>query len=217
MKLVVGLGNPGRQYERTRHNAGWMVLDRLAQRHAAAERVKSRFHADTLEARLGGERCVLIKPVTWMNRSGQSVAEAVRFYKAEPLGDLLVVTDDLALPVGAIRVRARGGSGGHNGLSDIARVLGGEEWARLRVGIGAKPAFMDQADWVLSRFAEQERAPLEAAIERAADAAELWAAEGAEAAMNRFNEKVNRAEEPPKREDPPPEGVHPGWLGGGQK
>ena len=125
MKLIVGLGNPGLQYDKTRHNAGFLVVDALAARHASGQIPKSRFNAVTLDAHIGAEKVLLMKPTTYMNLSGKSVGEAVRFFKLEPSEDLIVIVDDIALPVGHTRVRKNGGSGGHNGLSDIDRVLGG--------------------------------------------------------------------------------------------
>ena len=233
MKLIVGLGNPEKRYEGTRHNAGFMVADCLARRHAPSERVKARFRGDTLEAPIASTRCLLLKPMAYMNRSGPAVQEAASFYKIDLSSDLLVITDDLALPVGAIRLRARGGSGGHNGLADISRALGSDDYPRLRVGIGAKPSFMDQADYVLSRFTELERDAIERAVNRAADATETFVREGVEAAMNTFNERmsppssddqsksgdqrksarpeaVNEAEKPSNQS----RDVDPGWLGG---
>lgn len=200
MKLIVGLGNPGLEYERTRHNAGFLVLDELARRHCPGELARSRFHGAVLEGRLGAAgRAALVKPTTYMNRSGQTVAEAARFFKLEVSTDVLVVLDDVALPVGAIRVRASGSDGGHNGLKDIDRALGfagvkEAAYARLRVGVGATPPQMVLADWVLSRFRPDEQGELERAVRQAADAAEVWAAEGAGPAMNRFNKKVGEAE-----------------------
>lgn len=190
MKLIVGLGNPGTQYQNTRHNAGFMVLDRLAGKHAGGAVARSRFGAVTLDAMVGGEKCLLLKPMSYMNRSGQSVGEAVRFFKLDPGTELLVVVDDVAFPVGSIRVRADGSSGGHNGLNDIDRVLGGAGYARVRVGIGEVPRFMDRADWVLSKFMKEEAGALEEGLAAAASAVECVVVEGVDTAMNRFNRKV---------------------------
>jgi peptidyl-tRNA hydrolase, PTH1 family len=192
MKLIVGLGNPGPQYARTRHNAGYMAVDALRARHAPGAVVRSRFQAECVEAPIGPERCLLLKPLTFMNLSGQTVVQAVQFYKA-PLEGLLVLTDDLALPVGSVRVRAGGGAGGHNGLADIERRLGSADYPRLRIGIGPKPPMFDQAAFVLSRFSEPEEGALATAIETAADAAETFVESGIEEAMNRFNTKVRPA------------------------
>ncbi len=193
MKLIVGLGNPGQEYDRTRHNAGFDAVEILARRHAAGSMPKSRFHAVTLDAAIAGEKCLLMKPTTYMNRSGQAVGEALRFFKLDPSADLLVLVDDLALPVGTIRVRASGGPGGHNGLADIDQKLGTQDYPRLRIGIGAKPPQMNQADYVLSRFREEERGAYEASLKLAADAAERVVAEGVDAAMNVFNRRVGES------------------------
>lgn len=189
MKLIVGLGNPGAEYERTRHNAGFMAIDRLIGRGASGQPVRARFHAGVVEGAVpNGPRVLLLKPVTYMNRSGLAVAEALRFYKLNPAEDLLVLVDDVALPVGAIRLRASGGDGGHNGLADITRALASADYPRLRIGIGA-PGPVPQRDYVLRRFSPEDLAEIDPALDRAADAAELWAREGAIAAMNQFNVK----------------------------
>ncbi|MEZ6241824.1 MAG: aminoacyl-tRNA hydrolase [Phycisphaerales bacterium] len=190
MKLIVGLGNPGLEYERTRHNAGWMALDELARRHASGAIAKSKFHAALLDATIGGEKCLLMKPTTYMNRSGLAVGEALRFYKLEPGADVIVLVDDVALPVGEVRVRERGGDGGHNGLADIDRALGYVDYARIRIGIGAVPPMMVRADWVLSRFMSEESEEVRRSIVSAADAVELTLSQGVSIAMNRFNRKI---------------------------
>ena len=203
MKLIVGLGNPGSQYEKTRHNAGFMVVDRLARRHFADQTPKGRFQGVVVEGAIGGERCVLLKPTTYMNRSGGSVAQAAGFYKIDVASDLLVIVDDVALPLGNIRIRMSGSAGGHNGLSDIQRALGTEAYPRCRIGIDARPGFMDQADYVLGRFTSEEMSVLEPALEKTADAAEVFVREGVTPAMNRFNTK------PPPPPKPPPTGTAP--------
>ncbi len=190
MKLIVGLGNPGAQYDQTRHNAGFMVVDELARRFAAGEIARARFQGATVEARIAGEKCLLLKPTTFMNLSGRSVGEAVRFFKLEPAEDLLVLTDDLALPVGSIRLRAKGGTGGHNGLDDIDRALGGVPYARCRVGIGSVPKVMSQVDWVLSRFTPEELGDVQRSIVESTEAAECWVGEGIDTAMNKFNKRL---------------------------
>lgn len=191
MKLIVGLGNPGLKYDKTRHNAGFLVVDRLARDYAAGETPRSQFNAATIEARVGGEKCLLMKPTTYMNRSGQSVGEAVRFYKLDPADDLIVAVDELAFPIGHIRVRAKGGTAGHNGLKDIDRILGGADYPRVRVGIGEKPAVMNQADWVLSQVTEDEWPDFESSINKAAKAVESVIRDGVDAAMNAFNERLS--------------------------
>lgn len=192
MKLVVGLGNPGSQYAKTRHNAGFMVVDRLIERHAPSAVVKAKFQGDLVDAHVGGERALLLKPMTYMNRSGQAVGEALRFYKLSPQEDLLVITDDLALPLGAIRLRGTGSAGGHNGLSDIALKLGGDDYPRLRFGIDPKPPQMVQADYVLSRFTEDDLSTLDRQLGKAADAVECFLTGGLTKAMNTFNTRIRK-------------------------
>lgn len=192
MKLIVGLGNPGPQYTSTRHNAGFMVVDRLRDRHAAGQLPKARFKAVTCEVTIAGEKCLLLKPTTYMNLSGQSVGEAAAFFKLDPVQDLLVVVDDLYLPTGAVRLRPAGSAGGHNGLSDIQRSLGRDDYPRLRLGVGiqpsgGKPPMIDQADFVLSRFTSDEAPLLDHAVTRAVQGAELWAGKGLAHAMNVIN------------------------------
>jgi len=201
MKLIVGLGNPGLQYDKTRHNVGFMVVDALASRHAGGQVPRSRFNAVTIDAHIGAEKVLLMKPTTYMNLSGKSVGEAVRFFKLDPSEDLIVIVDDIALPVGHTRVRKNGGSGGHNGLSDIDRVLGGDGYMRVRLGVGQVPKLMNQSDWVLSRFMSEEKDDIERGILRAADATESILDEGVVKAMNAFNTKLKK----PKLEGMPEE------------
>lgn len=208
MKLIVGLGNPGPQYQETRHNAGFMVLDRLAKAHAQGEVAKSRFSAATVEATIAGERCMLLKPLTFMNRSGQSVAEAVRFFKADIAGELLVVVDEVYLPVGRNRLLPAGGTAGHNGLANIQQLLGTDAYPRLRVGVGiqpggGKPPLIDQADFVLGRFTPDEQAPLDASLTKAVQAVELWVGKGLTHAMN----VANAGDAPPREKKPRPPGA----------
>ena len=182
--LVAGLGNPGRQYERTRHNLGWLVLDELARRHGGSWR--SKFSGSFAEVRLGDLRLGLLKPETYMNESGRAVGEAARFYKVEPEG-LLVVHDDVDLEPGRLQARAGGGLAGHNGLRSLAQHLGSQEFDRLRIGVG-RPGRGDRrsvSDWVLSGFGPED--DLEALVAKSADAVETIAAEGLEAAQTHFN------------------------------
>lgn len=188
MKLIVGLGNPGREHERTRHNVGFDVLDRLARRHAPGEVARARFHGALLEGRIGDERVLLLKPTTYMNLSGTAVAEAAGFHKIDTARDLLVIVDDVALPCGTIRLRAEGSPGGHNGLDDVQRRLGNDHWARLRIGIDA-PGQIPQREYVLGRFRPDQLQAIEPALEDAAEAAACWATHGALEAMNRFNRR----------------------------
>jgi peptidyl-tRNA hydrolase, PTH1 family len=193
MKLIVGLGNPGSQYERTRHNAGFMALDLFAQKHGAGNfRVAHEsFMADVL---LGGEKMLLLKPQTYMNLSGRAVASAMQFYKLA-LGDLLVVVDDVALPAGVIRLRASGSAGGHNGLRDIELAVGawaaaagktGLDYNRLRIGVDA-PGVVPQKDYVLTAFTAEQKPKMEAAFKAAVEAIGVWASQGIVTAMNKFN------------------------------
>lgn len=199
MKLIVGLGNPGMQYTKTRHNAGFMVVDALASKFAVGQIAKSRFNSVTLDANIGCEKALLMKPTTFMNKSGQSVGEAIRFFKLDPQEDLLVIVDDIALPVGSIRIRKSGGAGGHNGLSDIDRVLGGAAYPRIRIGVGEVPKMMNQADWVLSKFMSEEMDKLNESIDKATKAVEHILSEDIISAMNTFNEKLAK----PKRKEHP--------------
>lgn len=153
--LIVGLGNPGKKYENTRHNAGFLALDRIAER-AGASVNRARFHALVGEATIGGHHVLLMKPQTLMNASGLAVQEAAEFYKLTP-GQIIVLSDDTSLPVGALRVRKKGSSGGQKGLNDIITCLGTEEFPRVRIGVGAKPhPDYDLAAWVLSQFSDRE-------------------------------------------------------------
>lgn len=187
MKLIVGLGNPGREYDQTRHNAGFMAVQRLAQRHGlAGQPPRAKFHAAMIDGPIAGERCILLLPQTFMNRSGLTVGEAVTFYKLDPAADLLVIVDDVALPVGRIRLRAAGSDGGHNGLKDITRALAGCDYPRLRIGIDP-PGRVPQVDYVLQRFAAAQRDDLDAALNAAADATECWLSQGIDRAMTRYN------------------------------
>jgi PTH1 family peptidyl-tRNA hydrolase len=184
VKLVVGLGNPGSQYARTRHNVGWMVLDRLADRAGWSGRGRDRDAASSVRGRYAGLDLVLAKPLTYMNDSGIAVRKLLARERA-PLPDMLVVADDFALPFGRLRFREGGGAGGHNGLRSIIEELGTEKFSRLRVGIG-EPS-RDAVDHVLSRFHPEEVARLDELIDAAADAIEAWAREGTSKAANRFN------------------------------
>ncbi len=196
MKLVAGLGNPGSRYEDTRHNLGFRGVDALAGRWRI-DVTRQKFSAWVGDGLVAGQRTTLLKPTTFMNLSGQAVQAAVAFHKL-PLEDLLVISDDLDLPVGAIRVRASGSSGGHRGLDNIIQLLGSEGFARVRIGIG-RSVREDAVSHVLSGFSPEEEVVANAAIRRAADAVECWIAEGVTAAMNRFN-----------RTDRPNDGAGPG-------
>lgn len=193
-KVVVGLGNPGARYLGTRHNIGFNVVDYLAESPRAG-RFQTRFQGQVAELREDGRKLLLIKPETYMNLSGRCVREVLAFYKV-PREDLLVVCDDINLPLGKLRVRARGSDGGQKGLRDIRAHLGTEEYARLRIGVGA-PGQADAADYVLSRFRPGEREAVELAIHTAAQAILVWAARGIEVCMNQYNAEPKK----PKKGD----------------
>lgn len=183
MKMIVGLGNPGPDYAGTRHNVGFDVVDRLAARWGVSLSTE-KFHAWFGKGNIRGEAVVLLKPTTFMNRSGQAVLAAGRFYKLE-LEALLVVNDDLALPPGRLRMRAGGSAGGHNGLQDIVNRLGSDAWCRLRIGIGEPVG--NASTHVLGRFREEDEEIMALATERGADAAECWVKNGPESTMTRYN------------------------------
>lgn len=188
MKVVIGLGNPGSQYERTRHNVGWLVLDRLAERAGLAGRHKARDAAVTVRGRHRGIDLVLVKPTTYMNLSGVAVRKVLARERV-PLGDMLIVVDDFDLPFGRLRMRAEGSAGTHNGLRSIVAELGTQKWARLRVGIGVGTEGHGGSarDHVLSTFSADEMRLLPDVLDAAADAVEVWALDGPARAADRFN------------------------------
>ena len=194
MKLIVGLGNPGREYRDTRHNIGFMVVDEIARRHGIDWASGPSQIAETLVGkRFGAEPVMLAKPLTYMNNSGDSVAGLARYFDVTH-DDLLVIVDEVALPFGKVRARARGSAGGHNGLKSIIERLGTTEFSRLRLGVGRGNGRRDLADHVLARFERSEQAELEALITRAADAAEMFAADGISKVMNVYNPDVPASE-----------------------
>ena len=190
MRVVVGLGNPGKQYHGTRHNVGFAVVDGLASGPAAG-RFQSRFQAQVAELIEGNEKVLLVKPETFMNLSGRAVHQVIDFYKVE-LADLLVVCDDVNLPLGQLRIRTKGSHGGHNGLRDIQNHLGTPDYSRLRIGVGAGEE--DLVDHVLGRFRPSERPVIEDALSLAIQAVSLWVGQGVDVCMNRYN--VTTGKEP---------------------
>jgi PTH1 family peptidyl-tRNA hydrolase len=193
LKFVVGLGNPGRKYAGTRHNTGFMVLEELLRRWSPGG-PKEAFAGFVWDARVRGpkseeQRVMLLAPQTYMNRSGQAVGQMLTFYKAQA-SQLLVVLDDMALPVGMVRARAGGSAGGHNGLLDIVAALGGQQVQRLRVGIGRRPAMIEGADYVLSAFTAAELPLLKESLVQAADAVEDWVFGGIGMVMEKYNRRV---------------------------
>lgn len=184
--LLVCLGNPGDKYENTRHNVGYMVADEVAGRQGKPiQRLK--FKALTNILTISGEKVLVMKPITYMNLSGEAVRPAADFYKVPP-ARVLVVSDDTALPVGRLRIRQKGSAGGHNGLKSVIQHLGTDQFPRLRVGVGEKPhPDYDMADWVLGKFTGEDKKTITAAVKRAADAIECILAEGIDRGMGKFN------------------------------
>ena len=184
--LLVFLGNPGPKYECTRHNAGFMAADALARKLGVSIN-RARFKALTAPAEINGEKVLLLKPQTYMNLSGEAVGEAARFYKILP-ENVIVVSDEVSLPLGKLRVRMKGSAGGHNGLKSIIASLGSDNFPRVRIGVGAPPhPDYDMADWVLSVFRNQDLEDMLSAADKAAEAVITYVTDGPERAMNRFN------------------------------
>ena len=185
MYLIAGLGNPTREYEKTRHNVGFSVIDVLADKYNID--VSDRKHKALCgRGVIEGEKVLLLKPQTFMNLSGECIQEVMNYYKTD-ISDLIVVYDDINLEPGQLRVRGKGSAGGHNGIKNIIAHLGTQEFPRIKVGVGDKPPRMDLADYVLSRFSKEDREKMEQAFKDAAEAVEVMIAEGPDAAMNQFN------------------------------
>jgi peptidyl-tRNA hydrolase, PTH1 family len=191
MKLLVGLGNPGPQYRDTRHNVGFWVIDELARRWGLSDRWRDRDEALYVKH---GRDALLAKPITFMNHSGFAVSRLSQYFQIEP-ADMLVIVDEVALPLGRLRVRRSGSAGGHNGLKSIVEQLGDTAFPRLRIGVGRGDARRDLADHVLSKFEPDERPVIEAATLRAADAAEMFISEGIERVMSTFNAANDKTSE----------------------
>lgn len=184
--MIVGLGNPGAKYEMTRHNAGFLAIDMLAMKQNK-EIKRLKYHALTGDAVIEGKKCLLMKPQTFMNNSGEAVAEAARFYKIPPQ-NIIVLSDDISLDVGKIRIRRKGSAGGHNGLKSIIAHLGSDEFPRVKIGVGKKPdAYTDLADWVLGRFPKELEPQLKDALENANGAISLIVQDKFDRAMNLYN------------------------------
>ncbi len=186
MYVVAGLGNPGLSYRHTRHNIGFDAVDVIAKRYSA-KLSKSEFRSKTANCVISGEKVLLVKPQTFMNLSGEAIRPLLDYYKADPVKELIVISDDVALDAGRIRIRKKGSAGGHNGLKNIIKNLGTEDFIRIRIGAGKLPAGQDMISFVLGRNDRKERQTLESAFERAADAVETIIARGVDEAMNRFN------------------------------
>lgn len=188
MYIIVGLGNPGREYENTRHNIGFMVIDEAARKYNI--NVDKRQHkAVTGRGSIGGESVILVKPQTFMNLSGESVRRVIDYYKIEEKTELIVISDDISLDTGALRIRKKGSAGGHNGLKNIILHLGHDEFQRIRVGVGNKPSQYDLVDYVLGHFDKDDMELITESVRRAAEAVEVMITDGPDAAMNQFNNK----------------------------
>lgn len=188
MFLIAGLGNPGRQYEKTRHNMGFDTIDELIDRHRIPQGGIAH-KAMYGKGMIAGEKVLAVKPLTYMNLSGESLREWVNYYKLDPETEMVVIYDDIDLDPGQIRVRKKGSAGGHNGIKSIIAQLGTQNFYRIKVGVGAKPRGWDLADYVLGRFSSDERIAVDKAICDAADAVEMILRDGIESAMNHYNRK----------------------------
>lgn len=188
MYIIAGLGNPGRKYVNTRHNAGFMTIDRAAKKYDIS--VRKRKHGG-LEGKgvIGGEEVILLKPHTYMNSSGESIRAAVDYYKIDARDKLIVISDDISLDVGALRIRKKGSAGGHNGLKNIILKLGHDEFKRIRIGVGGKPRDYELIDYVLGHFSKEDMEFMDEGIEQAVEALEVIITKGCDAAMNQFNKK----------------------------
>jgi PTH1 family peptidyl-tRNA hydrolase len=188
MYVIVGLGNPEKKYFKTRHNVGFEVIDALSDKYNIGL-TETKFKAVYGKGRIGNERVILVKPLTYMNLSGEAVAPICNYFKVDSKSDLIVISDDVELDVGKLRVRPKGSAGGHNGLKNIIAQLGHDEFSRVRVGVGKKPREWDMVDWVLGHFEGEDAVTIKQSIDRAAQAA-VWIIEnGTESAMNEFNGK----------------------------
>lgn len=188
MFLIVGLGNPGREYQNTRHNIGYDVIDRLAETENLS--VMDKKHRAIIgKGMIAGQKCILAKPVTYMNLSGESVRELVDYYKVDETDELIVISDDISLDVGQLRVRKKGSAGGHNGLKNIILHLGHDKFMRVKMGVGEKPKGWDLVDYVLGHFPDEERKIMNEVCDRAVEAIRMMVNGEADAAMNRFNTK----------------------------
>ena len=189
MYIIAGLGNPGKEYSGTRHNAGFIVLDAISEKYGIA--VTEKKHKALIgKGVMEGQKVILVKPQTFMNLSGESLREVMDYYKADPASELIVIYDDIALPPGDIRVRKRGSAGGHNGMKNIIANLGTQDYLRVRMGVGEKPPRMDLKDWVLGHMSGEDREAFETAVSNAVEAVVTIMEKGADEAMNRFNKKV---------------------------
>lgn len=188
MYMIVGLGNPGRDYNNTRHNIGFDVIDRLAEQENISV-IEKKHRAIIGKGMVAGTKCILVKPQTYMNLSGESVRELIDYYKVDEKEELIVISDDISLDVGQIRIRKKGSAGGHNGLKNIILHLGHDSFLRIKMGVGEKPKGYDLADYVLGHFSSSDRKVMDESITKATDAIRMIISEDAERAMNEFNKK----------------------------
>lgn len=194
MYIIVGLGNPGKEYQNTRHNIGFDVIDKLAEEEGVSV-LEKKHKAIIGKGYVGGQKCVLAKPQTFMNLSGESVRELIDYYKVDESSELIVISDDISLDVGQIRVRKKGSAGGHNGLKNIISHLGHGDFMRVKMGVGEKPKGWDLADYVLGRFSGPERKMMDEAALQAVEAIRMMVAGEVDAAMNQYNTKVKGHQE----------------------
>ncbi|MDE7252359.1 MAG: aminoacyl-tRNA hydrolase [Acetatifactor sp.] len=194
MYIIVGLGNPGKEYQNTRHNIGFDVIDKLAEEEGFSV-LEKKHKAIIGKGYVGGQKCVLAKPQTFMNLSGESVRELIDYYKVDESSELIVISDDISLDVGQIRVRKKGSAGGHNGLKNIISHLGHGDFMRVKMGVGEKPKGWDLADYVLGHFSGPERKMMDEAALHAVEAIRMMVAGEADAAMNQYNTKVKGHQE----------------------
>ena len=194
MFVIAGLGNPKKEYENTRHNIGFETVDAIAEKYNIGV-LECKHKALLGKGYIEGQKVILAKPLTFMNLSGESIREIIDYYKADPASELIVISDDISLEPGQIRVRKKGSAGGHNGLKNIILHLGGEEFQRIRMGVGEKPKNYDLADYVLGHFSKEEKKLMDEGIEKAVRAVEIILTEGPDKAMNEFNKKVGKKKE----------------------
>lgn len=194
MYIIAGLGNPGGKYDNTRHNIGFMVIDAVAEKYHIA--VTEKKHKALIgKGIIGGEKVILVKPQTFMNLSGESIREIIDYYKIEEKTELIVISDDISLDVGTIRIRKKGSAGGHNGLKNIILHLGHDEFRRIKIGVGEKPDGYDLVDYVLGHFGKEDSELIEESVKKAAEAIEKMITDGSDAAMNQFNKKAQKGAE----------------------
>ncbi len=192
MYIIVGLGNPKKEYENTRHNIGFDVIDKLAEQEKISV-LEKKHKALIGKGYVAGQKCILVKPQTFMNLSGESVRELIDYYKVDETEELIVISDDISLDVGQLRIRKKGSAGGHNGLKNIIAHLGHDQFMRVKMGVGEKPKGYDLADYVLGHFTKEERVVMDKAAERATDAIRMMITQDADTAMNEYNRKQENA------------------------